>query len=116
MGWLDTTSLNQRCTVKEGNYLSWRIGVSSDTWVNLSVYRIDGYGPNLYVIPANEFQNYKDGLTFKIISSLSFENIEEFSRRELLGRGSYYIVVSLPSIPDDRDSISQFNIRYEVVR
>ena len=118
MGWFSSApmSINETRLINENSSVEWRIKYSNTTLVSLFVQRLDGYGPTVMVIPASEYNNYKRGLAYKVISDLSFENIERFSAEANLARGMYYLVVSLPAIPDGWDSYSQFNIRYETVK
>lgn len=108
-------SVNETRLLNEGSSVEWLVKFGKTTPVSLFIQRLDGYGPTVEFIPAGEYRNYKRGLAYKIVGDLSFENVERFSVEANVGRGAYYLIVSLPSIPDGWDSYSQFNIRFEPI-
>lgn len=113
MAWFGRNSINQNVVIHEGNDLVWEYSCDHTKYISMFVQRLDGYGPDVYVLTADEFRLYKRGLSFKYITQLSYENIERFSNEGTLPRGRYFIVARLQQVSDGWDSLTEFAIRFE---
>lgn len=114
MGWFSGRfKVNTNETLSEGSNRIWSFDLSKTVLMRISVQRLDGAGPNVYIIPKDEYYNYFKGLLFNCMTSLSYQNIEYFSAEEYLSRGSYYLIAELGNRSDGIESYSIFNLRCE---
>ena len=117
MGWFTNTHwINENLTLIEGADIVWQYNFRQSTTVRLDVQRLDGYGPDVYVVTEDEYRNYKAGKMFKYITQLSYENIEYFSNTTTLPMGRYRLIARLNKVADGWRSYSEFGMRFEAVQ
>ncbi len=117
MSWFNQSlDINERVTLGENNNKKWQFNLNESREISLFVQRQDGYGPNVYVIPDYEINNYNQRLSFSCIQDLTYYSIEHFTNQVYLQKGTYYLVAELPYVGDDMNSYSEFIIRLREIR
>ena len=115
MGYFNGIDVNDNITLKEGTDKIWSFSLNQTAPVSLFVGYIDGYGMDIYVMSSDEYSNYSRGKSFRYITGLGYENIDNFENIVDVPAGSYYLVARLQKIQEGMDSYAVAAVRCETL-